>query len=195
MTVFSFQSKKLMTTLGEGGMITTNDSRMAHRLRRLRSFGKNQHWGTNCKMTKAQAAVGLVQLRRLDEMNDRRIALARERTTLLEDVPSLTLPREPKGYKHLYYRYSILAPREWRGSRRDRLINILESEFGVGCIVADPQTYAVHPLIREHVEGQKCPVTDEVAERLFCPSLHPLMTSEENRYISAAIREATERLW
>ncbi|MFE7497567.1 DegT/DnrJ/EryC1/StrS family aminotransferase [Streptomyces albidoflavus] len=189
-TVFSFQSKKLMTTLGEGGMVTTDDPHTAERLRRLRSFGKNKHWGTNFKMSKVQAAVGLVQLRRLDDMNDRRIQLAYERNEMLRDVPRLSLPSEPEGYRHLFYRYSLLIAPDLRGTGRDNLIDILESQHGVGCIVADPQTYVTHPMVRNAVRGQHTPLTDEVAERLFCPSLHPLMTSEENQAVADAIRSA-----
>lgn len=193
-TVFSFQSKKLMTTLGEGGMVTTNDNRLAERLRRLRSFGKNLHWGTNCKMSKVQAAVGLIQLQRLDEMNDRRILLSEERNRLLGDVPCLSVPLVPKGYRHVYYRYSILVDRELRGTRRDMLMHTLESEYGIGCMVADPPTYTTSRLVREATLGQHMPITDEISERMFCPSLHPLMTHEENTAIARAVKEATEKI-
>ena len=100
-TVFSFQSKKLMTTLGEGGMVTTNDDDLAGRLDRMRSFGHgSDEWGTNYKMTKPQAAVGLVQLRRLDKMNERRRELGLARSSLLCDCP-LLLPFEHHGICHV----------------------------------------------------------------------------------------------
>ncbi len=67
MNIFSFQTTKNMTTLGEGGMITTDDPHAAARARAYRSFGAGLgSWGTNYRMTKLQAAAGLVQLRRLD---------------------------------------------------------------------------------------------------------------------------------
>ncbi|MCK4323072.1 MAG: aminotransferase class I/II-fold pyridoxal phosphate-dependent enzyme, partial [Armatimonadetes bacterium] len=85
MTVFSFHTMKLMTTLGEGGMITTDDPDLHERLRAIRMWGVGTDgWGANYKMTKIQAAVGLVQLRRLDEMNARRYEMARQRTELLQ---------------------------------------------------------------------------------------------------------------
>lgn len=193
-TVFSFQSKKLMTTLGEGGMVTTNDASLAARLRRYRSFGKNMHWGTNFKMSKLQAAVGLVQLRRLDTMNDKRIALAKQRNELLSGVSFLGLPHEPPNYRHVYYRYSLLVPPEWRREVRDKLIGILEDDYGVGCIVADRQTYVTHPLVREATLGQSTPRTDDVAERIICPSIHPLMTASENQFIVESILSAVNRV-
>ncbi|HIE53072.1 MAG TPA: DegT/DnrJ/EryC1/StrS family aminotransferase [Armatimonadetes bacterium] len=194
MTVFSFHTQKLMCTLGEGGMITTDDPQVAERLRQLRSFGRGVSWGTNYKMTKVQAAVGLVQLRRLDEMNAQRVKRAKQRTELLKEVPELTLPYEPPGYGHTYYLYTILVPREWAGEKRDRLMKILAEERRVGCVVANPPTYKSNRLIREHTAGQEVPRAEEIGARLFCPSLHPLMTEEENEYAAAAIIEAVERV-
>ena len=69
-SVFSFHSAKLMTTLGEGGMITTNDSDLAAKLYDMRDYGGADAWGMNYRLSKVQAAVGLIQLKRLDEMND-----------------------------------------------------------------------------------------------------------------------------
>ena len=77
MTVFSFHTQKLMTTLGEGGAVTTDDPELARRLRGFRQFGgETGEWGTNYKITKVQAAVGLVQVRRLDEMLAKRRRIA-----------------------------------------------------------------------------------------------------------------------
>lgn len=191
-TVFSFQSKKAMTTLGEGGMVTTDDPELAGRLRRLRSFGKSRHWGTNLKMTKAQAAVGLVQLARLDEMNDRRIERAEQRTALLSRVPGLGLPPRPGGRRHIYYRYNVLTPAGWDSDARDTLMRHVEDTYGLGSIVADPPTYLNHALIRDHTADQGCPRAEQVAARLLCPCLHPLMTDQDNTEICEAIAAGVE---
>ncbi|MFJ5851009.1 DegT/DnrJ/EryC1/StrS family aminotransferase [Streptomyces sp. NPDC092903] len=186
-TVFSFQSKKLMTTLGEGGMVTTQDVELTADLRRLRSFGKNQHWGSNYKMTKLQAAVGLVQLRRLDSMNDARIRLAHRRSDLLRALPELTLPPESSGRQHVYYRYNLLVPEEWAGQRRDQVRERLADGHGIGSVVADPPTYLTHPGIREHAGRPSLPVSEATAARLFCPPLHPSMSDSDNESICTAI--------
>ncbi|RCG17917.1 DegT/DnrJ/EryC1/StrS aminotransferase [Sphaerisporangium album] len=193
-SIFSFQSKKPMTTLGNGGMVVTDDALLASRIRRLRSFGKNQELGANRKMGKVEAAVGLVQLRRLDEMNAARVALARARTTILRTLDGLIVPVEPDGLEPIYYRYNALVPPHLRGHGRDRVIQTLEGEFGVGCIVADPPTYRTHPLIAAHVAGQRCPVADDVADRLLCPFLHPLLTPADNTAIAEAVIDAITRL-
>ena len=195
MTVFSLHTQKLMTTLGEGGMITTDRVRVAKRVRGFRQWGwETGGWGTNYKMTKVQAAVGLVQLRRLDEMVERRLEVAQQRNKLLRDVPELTFPYEPTRHKHTYYLYPILVPREWAGERRDLIMKMLRDDYLVGSMTAGAGTYKVHPLIKEHTAGQKVPISDEISERIICLSIHPLMTEEENEYICAAIAEAVERV-
>lgn len=194
MNIFSFHTQKLMTTLGEGGAIVTDDAALAMRLRQLRQWGHGERWGSNYKMTKVQAAVGIVQIGRLDEMLAPRLALARERNRLLAEVPELTLPIPPDGYGHTYYLYTLLVPREWAGERRDRLMQIMEQEYGVGCVVANPPCYQSDPFLGSQTSGQRLPLSEEVGARLFCVSIHPLMTSQQNEYICAALMEAVERL-
>jgi perosamine synthetase len=195
MTVFSFHTMKLMTTLGEGGMITTDDPEAEVRLRAYRQFGHTTDgWGTNYKMTKIQAAVGSVQLRRLDGMNALRAKRAHERSELLKNVPELTLPYEPPDSVHTFYLYPMQVPREWAGEKRNRLMEILERDYLVGSMDADARMYKDRRIVKEHTAGQKVPISDEISERIVCPSLHPLMTEEENEYICAAIAEAVERV-
>ena len=195
MTVFSFHTQKLMTTLGEGGAITTDDVEMAKRLRGIRQFGSGTDgWGSNYKLTKVQAAVGMVQLRRLDEMLARRAELARQRSALLRDVPELTLPYDPPDCDHTYYLYTCLVPRDWAGEKRDMLMKLLAEEYGVGCVVANPPAYEIDGLIKEHAAGQGLPVSNEIGRRLFCVSIHPLMTEEQNEYAAAALADAVERV-
>ena len=193
MTVFSFHTMKLMTTLGEGGMVTTDDPRAAERLRNIRQWGGGAEWGTSTKMTMVQAAVGSVQLRRLDDMLARRVARARERSAMLEGVPELTLPCEPPDADHTFYLYTLLVPPEWAGERRDRVVKLLDEEFGVGCAIANPPVYQGHDYIRRQTAGQALPLSEEIGARIFCPSLHPLMTEEQNAYVAAAVIEAVVR--
>jgi perosamine synthetase len=190
-TVFSFESKKLMTTFGQGGMVTTNDQALAERLRWLRTYGGREHWGTNQMMSKAHAAVGLVQLLRLDEMNTARVARAHRRSRSLADVEELTLPPTLDGGRHLYYRHNLLVPESWADGGRDELMDVLASTYGVGSIISDPPTYLGHRLIRDHTSGQHCPRAERLAARLLCPCLHPRMSPADEAAICDAIRQAT----
>jgi dTDP-4-amino-4,6-dideoxygalactose transaminase len=210
MTVFSLHTMKMMTTLGEGGMITTDDPDLMLRLRAIRQWGVavsddleiargkkgtgDTGWGSNYKMTKIQAAVGLVQLRRLDEMIAPRVVLAKKRTEMLRQVPELTLPCIPPGCEPVYYLYNVLVPREWAGDRRDQLMTMLKQEYGVDTVVANPPVYQTDAYVRRMTVGQSCPKAEELGARLFCPPMHPLMSDADNEYICAAIAEAVGRL-
>jgi len=192
MSIFSFHTQKHMTTLGEGGMITTDDDALAHRLRNLRQFGGEEEWGSNYKMTKIQAAVGLVQLSRLDEMNHRRREAAHRRTELLGGTPELVLPYEPADYEHIYYVYSTLVSPEWAGEKRDKIIAILKEKSGIVCSISNPPTYRRWPYIAATCGTPKLEVSEDVGKRLLCPPLHPLLTEEQELYICASLLEAID---
>jgi len=210
MTVFSLHTMKLMTTLGEGGMITTDDPDLLLKLRALRQWGiemsedlevargkrgtQDMGWGSNYKMSRIQAAVGLVQLRRLDEMIAPRVKLARQRTEMLKHIPELTLPYEPPDCEHVYYLYNILVPKEWAGEKRNRVMQLLKDDYGVNTVVANPPSYQDWPFIANHTKGQRTPRSEELGARLFNPPLHPQMPAEDNKYICAAIEEVVERI-
>ena len=192
MTVFSFHSQKLMTTLGEGGAITTNDSTLANRLRDIRQFGGEDGWGSNYKMTKVQAAVGLVQLKRLDEMNRRRKEAARRRTSLLDGIPELILPYEPYGCEHLYYVYPVLVHSKWAGQKRDDIISIMRDRFGVACSVSNLPTYSRWRYIAKHCDIPTLITSEDVGSRLFCPPIHPLLNEPQELYICASLLETID---
>ncbi|NSW55792.1 MAG: DegT/DnrJ/EryC1/StrS family aminotransferase [Armatimonadetes bacterium] len=194
MTIFSFHTQKNMTTLGEGGMITCHDPEIGTRLRALRQFGGADGWGSNYKLTKVQAAVGMVQLRKLDEMVGNRRRLAMRRNEILADVPELTCPFVPDDVEHSFYLYTMLVPREWAGEKRDALCRIMAEDYNVGCVVANPCLHKTNPFLMRHVGNVSLPVSEEIADRLFCPSLHPTMTDEQNEFICAALIETVERL-
>ncbi len=189
MSIFSFQTSKNMTTLGEGGMITTDDPEVARRAIGYRAFGGGtEFWGSNYRLTRLQGAVGTVQLSRLDEMNALRIDRAHGLTRRLEGVENLTLPTCPPDCTHIYYGYTVMVPPEWAGDRRDAICAALD-ERGVGTVVMNDVTAVQHPLIRDHVAGQATPVSDLTGKRLFCVSLHPLMTDDDLDYIAGAVAE------
>lgn len=121
-TVFSFHPVKIITT-GEGGMALTNDDLLAKRLRLFRSHGitsdlkemdprpADELWnyqqvelGYNYRMTDISAALGLSQMKRLDEFVTRRRAIAKRYDELLSSLPVITPWQHPDGYSglHLY---------------------------------------------------------------------------------------------
>jgi dTDP-4-amino-4,6-dideoxygalactose transaminase len=195
MTVLSFHTQKLMTTLGEGGAVTVDDADLANRLRGLRQFGwTHGGWGSNYKLTKIQAAVGLVQLRKLEQMLAERRAVAEARNEMLADLEELTLPYEPAEVKHTYYLYTLLVPECWAGARRDQLMRMLWDDYEVSSVVANPPCHTTIPYLAEHTAGQELPASEVIAKRLFCVPMHPCMSPDDNEYICAAVSAATRRV-
>jgi dTDP-4-amino-4,6-dideoxygalactose transaminase len=126
-TCFSFDARKILTT-GEGGVITTNDEVLAKRMKALRANAASvstltrhtttaviqesyDEIGFNYKMTDIQAAVGIVQLGKLDHVVSTRRALAARYNELLAGNDAVTTPYEPAGYGHVYQSYSIRLTR------------------------------------------------------------------------------------
>ncbi len=196
LTVFSFHTMKNMVTLGEGGMMTTDDDAVAEYFRAGRFYGLNNRemWGSSYVMNKIQAAVGLVQLRKLDSFIAARRRLAAARSHMLHGIPDLTLPFEPPGCLHTYYLYTCLVPREWAGEKRDRLMKMMDEKYGVRLLVANPPCYEAHAFLRRHTQGQSLPLSNELGARLFCIPTHPSMSDADNAYISAALIESIEAL-
>ena len=181
-----------MTTLGSGGAVTTNDEAVVTRIRALCNYGGEHGWGMNYKMNKVQAAVGLVQLTRLDEMLVMRRNAAYQRNALLQGALEITLPYEPSDYGHTYYIYPILVKSEWAGTGRDRIMSILEERFGIVCSITNIPTYRRWLYIVTHCGIPNLPTTEDIWQRLFCPPLHPLLNEEQELYISACVLEAIE---
>lgn len=139
-TIFSFHPVKIITT-AEGGMATTNDPRLAERMSLLRSHGITRDsdlmthvpdgpWyyqqivlGFNYRMTELQAALGISQMKRLDEFVSRRHALARRYDKLLADYPVITPWQHPDSYSGLHLYVIRLNP-----SQTDRArLQVIES--------------------------------------------------------------------
>ncbi len=193
MNVFSFHTMKNMTTLGEGGAITTDDDAAAARLCEIRQFGYS-HWGSNYKMTKLQAAVGLIQLGRLDQFIAARRRLAMRRNQLLEGCPEIALPIEPEGFEHSYYLYTLIVSPRWAGEKRDQLMALLRQHYQVDTKILNLPVHREVPYIQRHTAGQRLPLSDELGGRIFSVPIHPTMTDEDNEYIAAAVWEAVHSM-
>jgi dTDP-4-amino-4,6-dideoxygalactose transaminase len=197
LTVFSLHTMKNITTLGEGGMVTTDDDQVAAFFRATRFYGFGHDpdlWGSSNVMTSVQAAVGLVQLSKLEAFVAARRRLAAQRTEMLAGLPEITLPYEPEGCTHSYYLYTCLVPEHWAGQKRDQLLALLRDEYQVRCVIANRPVYLDRQVMRDHTPGQRLPLSEQLGERLFCPPIHPAMTEADNEFVCAALIDGVERL-
>lgn len=184
--VYSFQYKKMITTLGEGGMIVTNDRQLLTALQRYRSFGLGENWGTNYKMTSVQAAMGLSQLKRLDEFVNNRRILARYRTERIrQSLEEFVCPKDDSTYYNSYYLYTILVPSVWKKSYRDELILRL-NDIGIKCVIANPPTYQKNEFIRMNCDTSRTVLSEKLGERIICLPIHPSMATVENEFLVEA---------
>ena len=194
-TIFSLHTMKNITTLGEGGMITTDSDDLATYARAVRMYGGGvEAWGTSNVMTKVQAAVGLVQLAKLDGFIADRRRLAKQRDELLAGIPEIKTPFEPADCVHSYYLYTCQVCDEWAGEKREKLIEMLDTEYGFRCGRANPPVYWGRKQLADVTDCTKTPVSDLLGNTIFCPPIHPAMPEDDNRYICAAIIDAVEKL-
>jgi dTDP-4-amino-4,6-dideoxygalactose transaminase len=168
LTCFSFYESKNMTT-GEGGMITTGNERLAQLCRMIRHQGE-ENWGIikrlgfNYRMPALQAALGVVQIKKLDKFNEMRRERAAIYTKALSDL-DLQLPGENPDVWSVFHVYSFLLPRRL-AERRDEIVQHLREErVPVG--VAYPRPLYASPVFA-HLEGPfECPVTEDVCSRVI----------------------------
>jgi dTDP-4-amino-4,6-dideoxygalactose transaminase len=200
LAAFSFHPRKLLTT-GEGGMLTVRDGSVAARLRRLREHGMDisaadrhrsqqpviEHYielGFNFRMTDVQAAVGLVQLRKLPQMVARRRALALRYQKRLADIPGLITARDPEYGTSNYQSFWLLLPKDFSISR-DELLRRL----------ADAGISARRGIMAAHLEpayatGRHAalPVTEHLTgHSIIVPLFHDMTDAEQERVVSVLI--------
>ena len=186
---FSFYPTKNMTT-GEGGMITTNDDALAARLRLLRSHGDTGKYnhatlGYNYRMMNLQGALGLVQLKRLEEFTAKRIKNA----AFLNDninIKGISTPYQAKNVRHVYHQYVVRVEDSFASSR-EKLMEFLQAK-GIGSAVHYPKAVYEQPLYRElGYTNESCPVSEDVSRKVLSLPVHPSLREEDLAYISETI--------
>lgn len=155
MGAFSFFATKHMTT-GEGGIVTTDNEAWADHMRLFRSHGlkgRNDHvtLGYNYRMTEMGAAIGLIQLEKLDRLNQARIANSEALIARLGDLDWLTPPVVPPHVVHSYFWCHVMVDEEKLGMSTQALIGRL-SEMGV-----ETRNRYVEPLYKQPVLNENLP--------------------------------------
>ncbi len=144
---FSFYGNKIITT-GEGGMVVTNNKKLAEKMKILRDHGQtperryyHEIIGFNYRMTNVQAAIGCAQLERINEFIIKKRNIAKLFNKYLSQIPGITPPPGKSWAKSVYWMYSILIDQPFFKSR-DQLVNIMAKEG----IETRPFFYPLHTL-------------------------------------------------
>ncbi len=194
-STFSFYANKIITT-GEGGMITTDSREFYDKARNIRdhAFSEDRHFwhkyvGFNYRMTNLQAAVGLAQVERFDELVGARIRNAALYNSLLRDIPGLRLPPEAEGVKNVFWMYALLVEDEF-GMSRDELRKQL-ADRGI-----ETRTFFIpihlQPIYHKLFSNESFPVSESLCARgLYLPSSSGL-SENDIRYVCSTIKDILE---
>jgi dTDP-4-amino-4,6-dideoxygalactose transaminase len=213
--VFSFHQQKNMVTLGEGGLITTSDKGLYERMLSHRSLccltydpkGKylpldeaklpmgKRYWyldfeeiGFNFRMTDVQAAVGLVQLRKLESANQRRMQIAAAYSEGLKGIKGLTLPFIAPENKHVFHIYCLLVEDSFSRSKEDFMWELYTNKR----IKAWSHYMPIHltSVYRKmgHAPGE-CPVAEKLFEKYVSIPIHPRLSDAAVQYVIESIGE------
>lgn len=191
---FSFYPTKNMTT-GEGGIITTNDDGVAKLCGLLRCHGESEKYvhtilGSNCRMTNIQAAIGLCQLTKLNEFNDRRINNAAYLDKHLKSR-GLVSPHKRGCVKHVYHQYAVKIEDTFPLSRAE-FIKYLQNK-GIGSAIHYPIPIFNQPLYKKlGYSADDCPVALEVSNKVLSLPVHPALTKDDLRYLVESINNVGE---
>jgi len=187
---FSLYATKNMTT-AEGGLITTDDDHLADWLRLYRNQGMRTRYqfemlGYNYRLTDLAAAIGLVQLDKLERNTARRRAIAAAYDDAFAGLPVRT-PAVPEGRRHVYHQYTLDV-----GPERDAIVAELR-EQGVGADVYYPLPVHRQPYILERGLHADLPVTDAAAARTLALPIFPGLTDEDRATVVDVVRSAVVR--
>jgi perosamine synthetase len=184
---FSFYANKIITT-GEGGMVVTDNEEVAERARMLEdmAFMKERRFlhptvGFNYRMTNLQAAVGVAQLERIDELVKIRRGIAKQYNSLLQGVQGIVIPPEAAHVKNVYWMYSILIEDEFEISRDSLMEELKKREV-------DTRTFFI-PMHRQpffNVESSY-PISEELSKKGINLPSGATLKSEEIEYIVESI--------
>ena len=172
---FSFYPTKNMTT-GEGGMITTDDEEIAEKAMMIRNHGQTKKYvhdmlGYNYRMTDIAAAIGLCQLKKLDEFNSKRIKNAQFLTREIKKIGGLIPPHIMPNVKHVFHQYTIRVTKDF-GMPRDKLKQRL-GERGVDARVYYPIPIHKQPLYQKLGYREDLPILEKVAKEVLSLPVHP----------------------
>jgi dTDP-4-amino-4,6-dideoxygalactose transaminase len=186
---WSFYASKNMTT-GEGGIITTNNDDMAESLSMLRTHGEKTKYsslmlGYNYRMSEIQAAIGLVQLKKLPNFVAKRTKNAIKLTKLLSKETRLELPFDSKYMTSAWNLYTIKI-KDSSEEERDRIVESLRKN-GVGAAVYYINPIHLMPFYKENFGSYYLPKTEKTAKEVISLPVHPGLEESQVEFIAETL--------
>jgi len=193
MGCFSFYPTKNMTT-SEGGMITTDNKEMAETARILRAHGESERYthvtlGYNFRMTDIAAAIGVVQLNKLDKFNEKRIENANFLTNKINKINGIKAPYVANNVKHVFHQYTVRVDK----SKRDQLMDFLNKN-GIGTGIHYPKPIYQQKLYQEMGFAVKCDEAENASSEVLSLPVHPSLKHEDLEVIVNVLEKASKEL-
>ena len=212
MSVFSFHSNKLMTTLGEGGMLVINNKKYNKNVEALRHNGvtnfnrkdkskywlpamsnvikpNKDFWPYNFCLGEPQCATGLIVLKRLDKLNQSRIKRAKQFIQFLKNYKELTFQKNPTGYKNVYH-CLVARFKSNNTKKRNFFINLISKKYKIKVIVQNC------PLDRyelfRNTEKQKLTNSNNFFDNMVSWPFYTYMSEREFNYMMLSTKKAIE---
>ena len=210
---WSFCQDKVMTTGGEGGMLTTNRHDVWEKAWSYKDHGKNigalrnqqdlpgfqwlhDSFGTNWRMTEIQSAIGRVALRKVPRwvgIRRRNAALLTER---FQSIPGLRVTVPPRHIGHAYYRYYTFVRPEMlkRGWDRDRILAEINRE-GIPCFTGScSEVYLERAFERAGLQpAERLPVAKQLGETSLAFLVHPTLSEKDMQDVANAVERVMKK--
>ena len=195
---YSFQSNKNMTTLGEGGAVTTDDEALAEIVRQKKTFGyvygaklRVPTVGFNYRMTKPQCAVGITQLAKVDRVVAKRLAAFQTVHALLADVPEIIRPAGTAA-GHACHLYVARLDTDRVPFARHAFLAALKDKYQVSCGNHYPPVWEWEALadLGYSEASANCPAAARACAEVFSLPLFPNTSERDCRYIAWAVKQA-----
>jgi dTDP-4-amino-4,6-dideoxygalactose transaminase len=223
MACFSFHEQKNMSTLGEGGMITTNDPQLYERARGYKShcarvvgestkylsFAKDradkylenlQYWyqdfddcGYNFRMNDVTASVGICQLDKLELMNKRRNDIAELLNTGFSKMVGIKPCSVLNNVYHTYHLYPILINPKIIKMNRDQLVYKLRMDYGIKCGLHYMPLTQTSAFMNLGYSEKDSPIACEIWRNLITLPIHPRLTNDAVTYLINSIQSIVKK--
>jgi dTDP-4-amino-4,6-dideoxygalactose transaminase len=205
---FSFCQDKIMTTGGEGGMLTTSNTELWQRAWSYKDRGKSydavynrdhrvgfrwlhESFGTNGRMTEVQSAIGRLALKKVPDWVETRRRHAAIFNKKLKALRGLRIAMAPVHSYHAYYKYYVFVRPEHLlpGWDRDRILHAIQAE-GVPCFVGScSELYREKSFVTERRNRPRLPIAKELGETSLMFLVHPTLETEDIEYACQVIKK------